>query len=1818
MATWQYEPTAVADMLAAFPVKALEPIEDKPTLHTLLQRLKVLCRCSQKVKSGLGPLGYLFVALPQEHYVRFTNVPLVVPGPTPMLPNFDILMGPAERDRAKLQWQAHRAENENINNMNEALTGLFLAAIRPEFQRHLDNDLVGITTQPFWTIFTSFLERYGQITPYDIQANRKRMEDPWIQGEPVEKLFAQINDAYEYGVFSGHNISEADMVQAGEILVLNHGNYASEYKDWRALPAANRTWDEFTTFWQKAYNLKSETETQAASLNFSAYMEKVEDNETVIDDAVNTFGEAFAANSTVISQLTETNSTLNANVSKNINDLQQQMASMNLALQNLAAAGRSGASTRTQRPHPPPMPPTVPPLSAVNTPPFQPMQQWNRRNLPPHQQPPHAYQPMHSFGGTYTRNRGRGGGRGGGRGNRSQFFEQPILHGNWQNQGNNFMQHVPPLTPQVHNVPYSNRFKKFNNWNYCWTHGFDIGDNHHSGNCLRPAPGHVWTATRQNPCGGSTRNQHKIINNPSYNYSHNTSSANENFDDDDNVTVKTSNKSNDKMKQTNVNYDEYGLMDSGTTDHFLTVSSSCKNVRDTTHHINIIIPNGNNMTSTQECDIDWPDLPPAARTGRIVPSLRRQALISVVKLTDAGCDVIFRKNCCIVFHNGNLVLWGVKCPYTKLWLVPLTAKRNRSYHQQRPSKQMVMNSMQHITSQKNLIDYLHQCFFSPTKTTLLKAIKNNNLVGVPGLTEENVNKYLKPSVATLKGHLHRTRKNLRSTRATHKQDMNEQILSNLDLNPHEEPNARCEIFCYAALANEIKGTIYTDLTGRFPIRSYKGNQYIFLTYVYDANAIIVRPMKNRTKEEQLRVFHDVYDYLKHRRFEPCLHIMDNECSKTIQDFIARNKTSLQLVEPHQHRVNAAERAIQTFKNHFVAGLCTVDKAFPLQLWCDLLPQAEMTVNLLRQSRINNKLSAHACLEGIYNFDKIPLAPPGSKALVYQDPKTRKSWAPHAQSGWYVGPAPQHYRCYKFWIPETKGYRIGQTARIFPAYTTTPTMTGEEYAILTARDLVLALKNLKKKGIFNLKPTHKEALMKIVSIFNDALPPTHKNNNLENHDTGPPRVKTIDNTFSSPQTNEDNTPPRVDKHYVENINKPQMKSKDVFNKDNIIHQRRTRANTPIVTKDDNRYPRRSLRTPRIISQSAISHMCANTFTFLDAFTPLKLKENRNMVDIEHVCNGVVHPVSGEVITNYKKLIADKLLKSTWEEAMCIELGRLAQGYNNTQGTNTVRFMSLDMIKDIPIKQTVTYGRIVVDYRPQKEDPNRVRITAGGNLIKYPDELTTRTADLTTTKLLWNSVLSTQNAKYMCIDIKNMYLATPLDRYEYMKMPTSIIPAKIMDIYKLHDKIHNNFIYMRIERGMYGLPQAGILANKLLRQRLEPHGYYEATHTPGLWLHKTLPIKFTLVVDDFGVQYVGKESAKHLIDALKTNYDISEDWTGSLYCGISLHWNYTKRYLDTNMPGYTNKNLNKFGHEKPTRKQHTPFVPAPRQYGKEAQKPEPPDTSPPLDDSGKKRIQRIVGTYLYYGRAVDRTILNALSNIASHQEKPTEKTKKASNTFLDYMATYPEATTRYYASDMILNVHSDASYLTAPKGRSRIGGHFFLGSQPVDNEPIKLNAPILSMCGILRLVAMSAAEAELGALFVNAREAKIIRLTLLEMGYPQPCTPVHIDNTTVTGIVNNTIKRQRSRAMEMRYFWLLQQEQQKIFKFIYQPGQENLANYYTKAFTGKEMLRQRPFYVHMKESPRILHRANLPHTRRGCVKSKRDQHYNNGPLPIIPTR
>jgi hypothetical protein len=148
---------------------------------------------------------------------------------------------------------------------------------------------------------------------------------------------------------------------------------------------------------------------------------------------------------------------------------------------------------------------------------------------------------------------------------------------------------------------------------------------------------------------------------------------------------------------------------------------------------------------------------------------------------------------------------------------------------------------------------------------------------------------------------------------------------------------------------------------------------------------------------------------------------------------------------------------------------------------------------------------------------------------------------------------------------------------------------------------------------------------------------------------------------------------------------------------------------------------------------------------------------------------------------------------------------------------------------------------------------------GDILDYSGDVVTSTADITTFKILINSTLSTEDAVMMMMDIKNYYLGTPLPRFEYMKMLLSRFPEEIVQKYNLNALAVDGWVYIEIRKCMYGLKQAGLLAKQLLQTGLAPFGYYLACHTPGLWLHRTRPISFTLVVDDFAVKYVGKQHA-----------------------------------------------------------------------------------------------------------------------------------------------------------------------------------------------------------------------------------------------------------------------------------------------------------------------------------------------------------------------
>jgi hypothetical protein len=152
--------------------------------------------------------------------------------------------------------------------------------------------------------------------------------------------------------------------------------------------------------------------------------------------------------------------------------------------------------------------------------------------------------------------------------------------------------------------------------------------------------------------------------------------------------------------------------------------------------------------------------------------------------------------------------------------------------------------------------------------------------------------------------------------------------------------------------------------------------------------------------------------------------------------------------------------------------------------------------------------------------------------------------------------------------------------------------------------------------------------------------------------------------------------------------------------------------------------------------------------------------------------------------------------------------------------------------------------------------------------------------------------------------------------------------------------------------------------------------------------------------------------------------------------------------------------------------------------------------------------------------------ALSSFAIKQSKGTTNTMQKVKQLLNYLSTYPDTTNCYWASDMIMNVHSDASYLSESNAQSRACGHFFLGWSPKGGDPIKLIGAFFTLCASLRFIVASAAEAKLGALFLNCKDGTISCLTLDKLGHPQPKTPINCDNATAVGITNNTVKWQQS--------------------------------------------------------------------------------------------
>jgi hypothetical protein len=484
-----------------------------------------------------------------------------------------------------------------------------------------------------------------------------------------------------------------------------------------------------------------------------------------------------------------------------------------------------------------------------------------------------------------------------------------------------------------------------------------------------------------------------------------------------------------------------------------------------------ILPDGTVIPATEIAEYPF-DVRKLAKVLHIMPGVSQNSLLSTVKFADANYITIFDNDEVNIYDANNTIitvtkgaiLRGWRDTKTNLWRIPLvrmvrnlntdTVLSNRPPSElllNRPDPAEAVHSVYELITQPELVRYLHAAAGFPSKPTWLKAVKNKQFASWPGLTREAIQRHFPDSDETHKGHGRRMPSGLRSTKQT-------QMASPPD---EQEPDnketgslskQKTILFKVYDLEEEAAHKIWTDQTGRFPKQSSRGSQYIMVLVESDSSAILVEPMKNRSAGEMIRAYQALINRLNESGIFPKEHILDNECSDQFKSIIKLNKMTYQLVPPHDHRRNRAEKAIQTFKNHFVSILCGTDSSFPLHLWDRLLVQAEHTLNMLRPARMLKTVSAYTYLYGQHDCNSNPFTPLECKVEAHIVPEIQETWAPHTASGYYIGNAMEHYRCHNVYISNTKSTRVCSSVFFKHKYLTMPTLTPSD-ALLKAADIL---------------------------------------------------------------------------------------------------------------------------------------------------------------------------------------------------------------------------------------------------------------------------------------------------------------------------------------------------------------------------------------------------------------------------------------------------------------------------------------------------------------------------------------------------------------------------------------------------------------------------------------------------------------------------------------------------------------------------------------------------------------------------------------------
>lgn len=1224
---------------------------------------------------------------------------------------------------------------------------------------------------------------------------------------------------------------------------------------------------------------------------------------------------------------------------------------------------------------------------------------------------------------------------------------------------------------------------------------------------------------------------------------------------------------------------------------------------------------------------------------------------------------------------GMTVNFSPKLPTDRVWTL----------NRQAPSFQTAdyCNATVRHDNHADFVAYAHACFFSPSVTTFSKALSHGWLKGFPRLTLDLFRGNIPLSVATAKGHLDLNRQNQRSTRfslplpAATSDDTDHADDPPDDDGPALDPS---KVLCLITSLRD-KDTTYSDPTGKFPVQSFLGNNYVLLSYF---NGFIhTEPLPDRSEQSLITAYAATFAYYRRFGHLPKYQRMDNETSTKLNDYLRNDAhVCIQFVPPNNKRTNKAERYIRAWKNHFISGLQTADPRFPLQCWDFILPQADDTYALLHEWKLNPLLSAYEGFHGHkYDFNARPIAPVGTHVVVYETPDQRASWAAHGQDGWYLGSAPDHYRTYIVWIHSTRHTRLSDTLAWFPSPLHMPGSSPTDVITAALSDLIAGLKQYctnpaRTSGTpLPFDETITAALREASNLFSDVRLPARE--------PPPPssvvtpispsesvllqRVPPLSPTPSAPspsvpvqlqrvpppapgvtipiQTGPNlNSRPRntprtssckplsrssvhaPSRHYFDHIGRrwTDTATQQRYQITAVVFPPKTKGpgsrtcHFRFFDIDQHATPPLGDDAYDITPCSEILQNRSSYVEFLDALrkpagpTPNARRSAANALRFSSPpvdSLGTRHLAAALSLPPHVASFRNKHKESICSNAASIpsHLNLNPDGspltYKGTlTGPNAAEWRRMDAaeisrlinsgtmtaihISEVPLdrRSDITY------YNPQVKEKydavkdelrRRVRGTFGGDRTKmnYPGLVTQSTADLVTVKLLLHSVVSDRSskqlpAKFATLDIEDFFLGTPLDRPEYVNIASKYIPQATLDAHALTPFLRNNSVLFRVDKCMYGLPQAAYLSNKHLVTHLATADYIQDPNVPCLFTHSTSGLQFSLVVDDFGVKYTSIADLEHLVRTIELGgWKCKTDLTGSKYLGVTLTWNYIDNWLDTEMPHFVDKGLTRFTGDKVLRGASSPAVYVPPQYGLKVQH-EVLDVSKPASAEEKLWIQSVNGYFLYYARVQDPRILPACNDISATQANPTANTVAATWRLLNYLSSHSKHVMRFTGCDMVLKAQSDASYNSRPNSVSIGAGYHYVGNTADDT----LNGTLHAICCRIPTVCGSVAEAEYAALYINGQAAAWERTILAALRYPQTApTTIITDNLCAEGIAMGTLTAKKSKAIAMRYHWIRDRIRLGEFIVTWKPGSTNLADFFSKHLPVQEFTTASTVYM-----------------------------------------